>query len=289
MILTGQQIRVSCDDEVVFLFDDLTALDIQPPFPTFNELERDHFPVQELNPLLACLDQTYPPPDGVNPCLIAKANFISGGLILGYRYHHTATDNVGISAFLRSWAKHTAAAAAGTRISPHQSNAILDRSPLFPTTHSMKLEDFSSLSKSGKDFLAAPASPANVVIPCWYFSASALRALKAACGPPEPATDPWISTGDALAALLWCHSSRARQLTAVNNATSTFIMPCDVRTKLRPPLPKDTPATVFTTCTSPTRLRSFILLRRILSTGPQPPFAPRSTALTITPFVACLV
>ena len=202
-------------------------------------LEREHFPLERLDSSLACHDQIFTNNDVANPCLLAKASFLDGGLILGICIHHTATDNVGSSAFLRSWAKHTRAASQGTRIPPEPSDVSLDRSPLFPTTYEMTLDECSVLSKSGQVFINSAALLDNVVMTYWYFSASAMRALKIACGPPEPTTDPWISSNDALATLIWRHVSLARQLPAANNAMSTFFMPCDVRAKLEPPLPKE--------------------------------------------------
>ena len=244
------EIRVSSDDGVCFKYNDLTSSKVRPPFPTFNDLEQENFPASKLDPSLAAIDQLFPT-SATNPCLVLQANFIEGGLLLAFRPHHSSSDIVGWTTFLRSWATHTAAAATGTRIPPNRYTNLLDRSPLFHTTKDIPLEDCFQLTKieDQSESVAAQIALINatpktitssgIVNSYWYFSASHLRALKSACQPPNTATDPWISTNDALCSLLWRHVSLARQLPAANNASSIFQIPCSVRSRVTPPLPQD--------------------------------------------------
>ena len=244
------EIRVSSEDGVCFKYNDLTSSKLQPPFPTFNDLEQEHFPASKLDPSLAFMDQIFPT-SATNPCLLLQANFIEGGLLLAFRPHHSISDFAGWTTFLRSWAKNTAAAAKGTRIPPNTYTDVLDRSPLFHTTKDIPLKDCVQLTTvdDPSELVAAQIAYINalpevyascdIVNAYWYFSASHLRALKSVCQPPNPVAEPWISTNDALCRLLWRHVSLARQLPANNNASSIIAIPCNVRRRLTPPLPPD--------------------------------------------------
>ena len=86
--------RVSPDDGVPFRYNDLTALNLQPLLPFFNELEQEHFP-----------DQSFMPVDGgfssraVDPSLVLQANFIQGGVLLALSPHHSTSDMAGWTTF----------------------------------------------------------------------------------------------------------------------------------------------------------------------------------------------
>lgn len=141
------EIRVSSDDGVSFKYNDLTASNLQPPFPTFDDLEQECFPSSKLDLSLTPLDQIFST-RATNPCLLLQANFVQEGLLLAVCPHHSSSDMAAWTAFLRSWATHTAAAAEkGTRISPYPRTDLLDRSPLFHTSKDRPLEDFVSLTK----------------------------------------------------------------------------------------------------------------------------------------------
>ena len=107
----------------------------------------------------------------------------------------------------------------------------------------MPLKSFASLTKAdevsegggARMILGSNIQPPQVSNCYLYFSASNLRALKNACQPPNLATDPWISTGDALCALLWRHLCLVRQ---VPGTSSNFQLPCNIRSRITPPLPE---------------------------------------------------
>lgn len=238
-------IRVSSEDGVHFKYQHLTTREHAQPFPTFNQLEREHFPASKL-PLWLSGVQEVLPTNAVSPCLLLQANFIEEGVLLGFSPHHSTSDTVGWTLFLRSWAKHTAAAARGSKIPANRLMDIQDRSPLFHAISETPLQDCPELIQNddAAAYMAAlatavNATPANVVNSYWYFSAASLSALKASYQPADYHTSAWVSTNDALCALFWRHTSLARQLSPANNASSSFWIPCDIRSRVQPQLSQE--------------------------------------------------
>lgn len=240
------QIELSSGDGVPFKYNDLTLPDTQPSFADFDDLEQAHFPPSRFDSSLSPLREVFPT-GSTSPALLLQANFIKGGLLLTMCLHHSTSDAVGWTGFLRSWAKHTAAATKGLRVAPHQSLGILDRSPLFRNNNDVALEQCEQLVKvdnvTGRvniinQILNHPSrmtTPSKSVNCHCYFSPERLRALKAASQPTNE-TDPWVSTNDALCALLWRHMTIARQLKESGYKISTFEIPCSVRGRLAPKL-----------------------------------------------------
>ena len=243
-------IHLSSDDGVRFTFNDLTSSEHGQPLPTFDELEQDGFPPQKFDPSLLNLPEFFTTKES-SPCLLLQANFIQGGLLLGFCPHHSTSDSVAWFGFLQSWAKHTAAAVEGTRTPPLRRDDIFDRSSLFQHLNDKPLKDHHELisvhnpRESAAMFAAIfnsvleEGASSKAINAYWYISASDLRTLKAAYSPLDAQASPWISTNNALCAFFWRHNSLARQLSAADNASSTCWVPCNIRSKLEPPLPAD--------------------------------------------------
>ena len=240
------QIHISLDDAVPFEYSDLASPEIQPRFPDFLSLEQSHFPPTSLDESLFPSVDVFPTGSS-SPALLLKANFIKGGLLLAVHIHHSTSDAAGWTEFFRSWSTYTAAAAKGSRNTPQRSYELLDRSSLFRVRREIALEDYPRLVKV-EDATSAIGMRANRMntLPenkafahihkaFWYFSAERLRALKDAAQSTNT-VDPWVSTNDALCALLWRHTTRARQLTESEYESTMFNLPCDVRGRLSPPL-----------------------------------------------------
>ena len=240
------QIHISVDDAVSFKYTDLVSPDIQPPFPDFHHLEQSHFPPTRLDEALFPSTDTYPTGSS-SPALQVQANFIKGGLLLAVNIHHSTSDASGRTELFRSWAAHTAAAARGSRNTPRRSYEILDRSNLFRVSREVALEDCELLAKvedvtkafeqRAKLMNTIPEDKdlSNVRNVVWYFSADRLRALKDSLQSTNTA-DSWISTNDALCALLWRHTTQARKLQESEYKNTIFALPCSVRGRVSPPL-----------------------------------------------------
>ena len=134
------QIHISVDSAVPFKYSDLASPDIQLSFPDFHRLEQSHFPSNSLDKSLFPSVDVYPTGSS-SPALLLKANFIKGGLLLAVHIHHSTSDAVGWTEFLRSWSTNTAAAAKGSRNTPRRSYELLDRSSLFRVRREVALED----------------------------------------------------------------------------------------------------------------------------------------------------
>ena len=240
------QIHISVDSAVPFEYSDLASSDIQPPFPDFHRLDQLHFPPNSLDMSLFPAVDIYPT-GSQSPALVLKANFIKGGLLLGVHLHHSTSDAVGWTEFFKSWSAHTAAAAKGSRNTPHRSYELLDRSSLFQVRKDVALEDYEGLvmvedaTKTDKSIAkrlnlsSENNTRANIHRISWYFPAERLRALKDAAQSANT-VNPWISTSDALCALLWRHTTRARQLKESKYERTMCHLPCSVRGQLSPPL-----------------------------------------------------
>lgn len=232
------QIHISVDDAVSFKYSDLVSPDIQPPF--------SHFPPTRLDEALFPSTDTYPTGSSM-PALQVLANFIKGGPLLAVNIHHSTSDALGWTELFRSWAAHTAAAARGSRNTPRRSYEVLDRSNLFRVSREVALEDCELLAKV-EDVIKAFEQRAKLIntIPedkglsnvrnvVWYFSADRLRALKDSLQSTNTA-DSWISTNDALCALLWRHTTQARKLKESEYTNTIFVLSCSVRGRVSPPL-----------------------------------------------------
>lgn len=240
------QIRLSCDDGVLFQYNDLTSPELQPPFPDFHHLEQSHFSPVTLGPSLSSVQEVYPTGSDC-PALYLQANFIKRGLLLAFCPHHSTADALGWTGFLRSWAKYTSAATNGLRVTPRRSLEIMNRSLLFQVRTDVALEDCHLLVKidnvaetlklESRVFNAAPTDRAfsNILNIYWYFSPERLQALKTASQSKDK-VDSWVSTNDALCALLWRHITIARQLRESLYETSSFQIPCSIRGRLSPKL-----------------------------------------------------
>ena len=225
-----------------------------------------------LGPSLSSVPEIYPTGSDC-PALYLQANFIKGGLLLSFCPYHSTSDALGWTGLLRSWAKYTSAVTNGLKVAPCRSPNILDRSPLFQVNTDIALEDCHLLVKIddvakylrsiSQAWNAAPTNRglSNIFNVHWYFSPRRLQALKAASHPkyepswvsttaaparglqalkaasqPNSEEKPWLSTNDALCALLWRHITIARQLRQSPYKTTTFEISYNVRGLLSPSL-----------------------------------------------------
>lgn len=77
-------------------------------------------------------------------------------------------------------------------------------------------------------------APLPCSVRCFQFSKNSLDKLKQKCS--ESLSDSWISTNDALCALLWQRITLARKLN--KDEDTKFGMACNGRDRIQPPLPK---------------------------------------------------
>lgn len=139
------------------------------------------------------------------PVLVIQANFVAGGILLCFAAMHNVFDGTGLGKLIR----HFATVCRGEKISDADLAAgNLARFKLFPMLGPDEIsEDHSMMQIEAADKPSAPSDGPAILIPWTYFgfSAAKLEALKAEAS-PEASTNSepsWISTNDAITALLW--------------------------------------------------------------------------------------
>ena len=213
---------------------------------SYNELKAAHFPTSELDSeKLSPLGMV--PTSSTSAVMAAQANFLTGGLLLTACIHHSASDATALASILKVWANNTRRVTQVDKIPPPAAIdwRAMDRSPLMsgrPDAHLKNHPEFrvreqtkvTALERVGTLSSCPPKSYG-----IFYFSPSLLRQLKAASAPADP-TEPWISTNDALCALLWRHISRARGLGSSpceRHDIVQFTCAVQGRRRLSPPMP----------------------------------------------------
>ncbi|PYH89006.1 hypothetical protein BO71DRAFT_423304 [Aspergillus ellipticus CBS 707.79] len=158
--------------------EDITVQDLRAPgvFPmSYAELKAQHLPVASLDADTLCRRPTWPSPGERLPVSLVQANFIPGGLLLNWCTLHMVGDGTSYHIWMRIWAEECRRA---------QGLPIPIPDP-----------------RSPRAMLAT-----NNLAQAFYFSPAALKALKADASPAHatvPTDQAWISTNDALSALLW--------------------------------------------------------------------------------------
>lgn len=182
------------------------------------------------------------------PICVIQLNFIQGGLILGVAVHHSCSDGPGADGFLTTWAESTTAAAAGKPFRPIDPTN-LDRSRLSASTKpdAERWKQLDGKFPIWKDLKGPmPPPPADFKMPAlagrmWHFPASKLAQLKtdASSAANGDADGTWISTYDALVALVWQRVTLAK-LPLVNpdlNSETMLAHAMNTRQRMDPPLP----------------------------------------------------
>ncbi|KAG0221876.1 hypothetical protein BGW42_007206 [Actinomortierella wolfii] len=207
-----------------------------PAIPTFASLREANFPYSE-----AILDESYlaprrtlpgdPSEPTSRPTLLVQATFIRGGLLLTFVAHHMVMDMIGQGEVMRLLSK-----ACHSEAFTEEELAIgnMPRDNIIPYLETMDKSMFAhqvakpTIPTSGSDEQTPPPPPVKSTWVYFSFNAASLAALKADASASVPSG--FISTDDALSALIWQSTTRARlpRLNTTNNRT-TFSRAVDVR------------------------------------------------------------
>ncbi|EKG10636.1 Transferase [Macrophomina phaseolina MS6] len=158
-------------------------------FPSYSELEQRNFPASELNERLLPPGFTpcsVPTPEKGVPVTMVQLNFIRGGLIIGTVVHHICVDAKGLDAVM---------------------SRLNSTTPL-PRDRIPEVEAKLRSLKYADETPSVDLEPGDMGQAIFHFRTSSLAALKAAASTGKP--DQWISTCDAVAALMWRCVARAR-------------------------------------------------------------------------------
>lgn len=228
---------------------------------SYQKWKDSHFPLSCLDGLKAPVDLI--PLESNSPVMAAQVNILQDGVLLAIGIHHSAMDAAGYATVLKTWASNTKSnfpsdgtsgdeAAKPTSLPKLASNS-LDRNPLMKASTAADVDRQADIKNypqykleptppPAKDTEDAPIAPTFTLPPMartlFYFAAPKLAALKFSASPSSS----FVSTNDALCALLWSSIARAR--TWPDNATegqeppsSLLGFAVDGRRRLSPPLP----------------------------------------------------
>lgn len=252
------------------------ALDVKEPGPggdidiePFSFLDEHDFPVHLLD-----ASQVLPPsvvgtfavpgPDVASdgpPACALQVTFIEGGLILGLAVTHQVCDGPGCEALLTSWARYSHASFRGALATttgapaaiPDRAILSADRGARIPDALrdelAAKFPTFRANSEPPQPPPADAGPPVVVKTRVWHIPKSKLRQLKALASAPPPPPDAaaaaaadddgWISTYDAVLALLWRATVRAKSplLRPAPTAPSKAVHAVNIRGRADPPIP----------------------------------------------------
>jgi hypothetical protein len=191
----------------------IVVKDLRQSFPsTFAELKSKHFPVASFDADTFCRRSVWPSAGEQLPVSLVQANFIDGGLILSWCILHMVGDGTSFYTWTKIWAEGCRRAQGLAIPDPIQLPEAIwkDRDQVTQPSgkNAGKIEDHPEYTLLP---FTPPGAPPKMLSTkhcgqIFYFSPESLEALKAEASPAnatEPSDQKWISTNDALSALLW--------------------------------------------------------------------------------------
>lgn len=230
----------------------------------YQNLRDKHFPLSSFDGEVL-IPVGMMPSGSMPPVMAAQASFVLGGLLLAVGIHHSIMDAAGLGTLLRTWAVNVRVSTLGgsssiTSISlPSTStdrvllqrfikNADFDPIEKIKDHPQYKIENNPQPPVRSDD--ESPPPPPKLSLPpmtvaIFHFSATDLAQLKSSQTPSSAGS--YISTNDALCALLWHSIVKARNLalpsykgeeTPQDGPCSMLGFAVDGRTRLSPSLPQ---------------------------------------------------
>ena len=166
-----------------------------------------------------------------------QANFFRGGVILCFAFHHTAFDATSCGTLIQLYAG---------LCSENINEELLGgaKTPRLSASHNLSYE--AALRRQGRyvhvqDGGVSPKSAPEVISGLFRITTEASDRLKAIASAslPQGGATRWISTLDAVAALVWSCVARARASLMDRETTCTLNMSVNARSRVDPPLPED--------------------------------------------------
>ncbi|KAL4936956.1 hypothetical protein BDV06DRAFT_232905 [Aspergillus oleicola] len=179
---------------------------------TYADLKEKSFPVASFDADTLCRRSVWPVAGERLPISLVQANFIQGGVLLSWCILHMAGDGTSFYVWTKVWAEECRRAQGITIAEPVELPRAIwkDRRHVVRPSgrNAGKLEDHPEYTLL--PFTPPGAPPKMMSLShrglVFYFSPESLAALKTEASPAnatEPSDQTWISTNDALSALLW--------------------------------------------------------------------------------------
>ncbi|KAJ1709591.1 alanine--tRNA ligase [Aspergillus flavus] len=239
------------DDEAI---EDIVIQDLRvsDTFPTsYAELKSNSFPVASLDADLLCRRSVWPSAGERLPISLVQANFIRGGLLLNWCTLHLVGDGTSYFTWMKIWAEECRRAQGLYIPEPVElpPAVVRDRERVMRSSGRNL-----GLLESHPEYTLLPFTPSsappkmmaqNHRAQVFYFSPEALQALKAEASPVNtsvPSDQKWISTNDALSALLWRTVMKVQWPWEIleGDPISVFNIAIDGRLRTEPPVHPDT-------------------------------------------------
>ncbi|KAL4882849.1 transferase family-domain-containing protein [Aspergillus karnatakaensis] len=235
-------------------YDDRTIAikDLRSSYPSsYAELKANSFPVSAFDADTFCRRSVWPSAGERLPISLVQANFIRGGLILTWCILHMAGDGRSFYIWTRIWAEECRRAQGGEIAEPLQlPDAVWgDRQQVMGPSgkNAGRIEDHPEYTllpftpAGAPPKMASPSHRGQV----YYFSREALAALKQEASPgnaTEGSGQSWISTNDALSALVWrtVMAVQSPLETLEGYPVSVFNIAIDGRQRTNPKIHPDT-------------------------------------------------
>ncbi|KAL2072960.1 hypothetical protein VTL71DRAFT_10284 [Oculimacula yallundae] len=237
---TASQKGTLAIQDPVFTADQIISVrDVRERYD-FHDIKSKHFPPDAIN------IEDFMAHVAENPkrVLHAQVNLIRGGAVLVIAVHHCVVDETGIFDVVKLWATCCNNGDEGSRIvKPEWTN----REPLMKGEGTGRLEDHPEFTLLPPDKSATNETKAAEYISkasdtsssaILFFSDESLAGLKTFAGAGEK--ESWISTNDALCALIWSSVTKARQDAGMGEIPySMFNMVVNGRSRMDPPVSED--------------------------------------------------
>ncbi|KAM0338690.1 hypothetical protein ACHAPU_011248 [Fusarium lateritium] len=179
---------------------------------TFEQLENKYFPISAFDVDLLMPGPPWPQPEKAIPISLVQANFIRGGVLIGWNVFHMVGDATTYLIWTKVWTEECRRCQG----LPVPNPLVIDKAMISDRQRVTKPSGRNEgLAEDHPEYTVLPftpmgASPAMLSSTCrgwvFYFSPSSLQALNAEASPAnatEPTDQQWISTNDAFLAPMW--------------------------------------------------------------------------------------
>ncbi|KAI8298130.1 Acyltransferase easC [Colletotrichum sp. SAR11_240] len=214
---------------------------------SFEELKAKHFPVSSFSAEVFTRCPIWPAPGQRVPITIVQANFIRGGLILNWNLFHLVGDGQAFYNWIRVWAEETRRAQSLEILDPvrYPDRIYTDRQIAYDSPQTLpkgkagRLEDHPeyTIVTDPATQLAKIATTDGHVGQIFYLSKDSLEQLKRDAQ-PKTSDGSFVSTNDALSALIW-RSIMAAQFDVAQldgSENSVYNIAIDGRGRSQPPI-----------------------------------------------------
>ncbi|KAL9043676.1 MAG: hypothetical protein Q9214_003145 [Letrouitia sp. 1 TL-2023] len=207
-------------------------------FSSYEELRKARAPASKLDASITAPMKGFPDspdPSVPRPVLAIQANFLYGGLILCFAGMHNVMDGNGLGQLV----KHFATLCRGEQIAFRDIEAILlDRKHIPPPLQTdQPLLDHSNVRKKAEQSTDAGAHEFRSIWSYFSISSAKLAQLKAEASKDIKNKDDWVTSNDALTALMWKAVTKARSARLDRGEQTTLVRAVNGRRKVKPPIP----------------------------------------------------